>query len=130
MLGQVLHGAGASVSTRRTIYISSADSAEYPTETGSTVAPVYIQGALKVGANITATITQGRDNFVCRNSLLHLNTHSGKKILLVNGKPVYQLVVESTTTSVGGITGNFTAVDKTGLQQIRFKYLIQLLTKD
>ena len=29
-------------------------------------------------------------------------------------KPVYQLVAESTTTSVGGITGNFTAVDKTG----------------
>ena len=39
---------------------------------------------------------------------------AGKKILLVNGKPVYQLVAESTTTSVGGITGNFTAVDKTG----------------
>ena len=108
-------GAGASVSTRRTIYISSADSAEYPTETGSTVAPVYIQGALKVGANITATITQGRDNFVAAGTPAPSeHAAAGKKILLVNGKPVYQLVAESTTTSVGGITGNFTAVDKTG----------------
>ena len=99
---------GVASRTRKTIYISSADSTEHHSETDSTYAYVYVQGALKVGSNISAVVTQSRDDTTTANN------GAGRKRLLINGKPVYQLVAEVSTTTAGGIAGNYTAVDKTG----------------
>ena len=99
---------GVSSHARKTIYINTGDSTEFHGQTGSTYSYVYIQGALKTGSNISAVITQQRDNTTTAND------SAGRKILLVNGKPVYQLVAEASTTTVGGISGAYQAIDKTG----------------
>ena len=99
---------GAATRTRKTIYLNTGDSTEHHGQTGTTYSYVYVDGALQVGPNITAVITQSRDDTTTTND------GAGRKRLLVNGKPVYQLVAEASTTAVGGISGAYQAIDNTG----------------
>ena len=63
---------------------------------------MYVEGALKVGSNISAVVTQSRDD----EGTTATGDYAGRRRLLINGKPVYQLVAEASTTAVGGIAGN------------------------
>ena len=99
---------GVSAHARKTIYLNTGDSTEYHSITGSTHSYVYVQGALKVGSNVSAVITQQRDDTTTAND------SAGRKILLVNGKPVYQLVGEASSSTVGGISGDYQALTNAG----------------
>ena len=99
---------GASTRTRKTIYINTGDSTEHHAQTGTTYSYVYIDGALQVGSNVTATVTYSRDDTTTANN------GAGRKRLLINGKPVYQLVAETNTATVDGISGAYQAIDNTG----------------
>ena len=99
---------GVASSERKTIYLNTSDSTEHHSITGTTYSYVYVDGALQVNSNITAVVTQSRDDTTTAND------GAGRKRLLINGKPVYQLVAEASTTAVGGISGAYQAIDKTG----------------
>ena len=101
---------GTASSERKTIYINTGDTTEHHSITGSTYSYVYVEGALKVGSNISAVVTQSRDD----EGTTATGDYAGRKRLLINGKPVYQLVAEASTTAVGGIAGAYQAIDKTG----------------
>jgi hypothetical protein len=99
---------GVASSERKTIYLHTGDTTEHHAQTGTTYSYVYVDGALQVNSNITAVVTQSRDDTTT------LNAGAGRQRLLINGKPVYQLVAEASTVVVGGISGDYQGIDKTG----------------
>ena len=85
-------GGGSSISDLRTVYIYSGDSGSTHSYTGSSWPYVLVEGTLEVDSEITATITKG----------------SGDE-LLIDGKPAYQYIGDSSERQANGIFGSWSA---------------------
>ena len=88
---------GTATSEKRTIYYFAPDTTSSPTYTGGAWPYVMVQGQLSAGVGVTATLTKNSSG-----------------MLLVNGLPAYQYVVDSGSTTASGVSGAWPAMRADG----------------
>ena len=89
---------GTASSDKRTIYYFAFDTTSSPTYTGGDWPYVLVQGQLSSGAGVTATLTKNSSG-----------------MLLVNGRPAYQYVGDSGSTTASGVSGTWPAMRADGI---------------
>ena len=88
---------GTATSEKRTVYYFASDTTSSPTYTGGAWPYVIVQGQLSAGAEVTATLT--------KNSL---------GVLLVNGRPAYQYIGNSSSSTANAVSGTWPAMRADG----------------
>ena len=89
---------GTATSEKRTVYYFAPDTTSSPTYTGGDWPYVLVQGQLSSGAGVTATLTKNSSG-----------------MLLVNGRPAYQYVGDSGSTTASGVSGTWPAMRADGI---------------
>ncbi len=85
-------GGGSATSDKRTIYYYAPDTTSSPTYTytGGAWPYVIVQGQLSAGAEVTATLTKNSSG-----------------VLLVNGRPAYQYIGNSSSSTANAVSGTW-----------------------
>ncbi len=81
---------GTATSEKRTVYYFAPDSTSIPSYTGSAWPYVIVQGQLSAGAEVTATLTKNSSG-----------------VLLVNGRPAYQYIGNSSSSTANAVSGTW-----------------------
>jgi endonuclease/exonuclease/phosphatase family metal-dependent hydrolase len=84
---------GTATSEKRTVYYFASDTTSSPTYTGSAWPYVLVQGQLSAGAEVTATLTKNSSG-----------------VLLVNGRPAYQYIGNSSSSTANAVSGTWPAM--------------------
>ena len=88
---------GTATSEKRTIYYYAPDSSATPAYSGSAWPYVVVQGQLSAGAEVTATLTK-----------------NSAGVLLVNGRPAYQYIGNSSSSAANAVSGTWPAMRADG----------------
>jgi len=84
---------GTATSEKRTVYYFASDTTSSPTYTGGAWPYVIVQGQLSAGAEVTATLTKNSSG-----------------VLLVNGRPAYQYIGNSSSSTANAVSGTWPAM--------------------
>jgi len=90
-------GGGTATSDKRSIYYFAPDTTSSPTFSGSSWPYVIVQGQLSAGAGVTATLTKNSSG-----------------VLLVNGRPAYQYIGNSSSSTANAVSGTWPAMRADG----------------
>ena len=88
---------GTATSEKRTVYYFASDTTSSPTYTGGAWPYVIVQGQLSAGAEVTATLTKNSSG-----------------VLLVNGRPAYQYIGNSSSSTANAVSGTWPAMRADG----------------
>jgi len=88
---------GTATSEKRTVYYFAPDTTSSPTYTGGAWPYVIVQGQSSAGAEVTATLTKNSTG-----------------VLLVNGRPVYQYIGNSSSSTANAVSGTWPAMRDDG----------------
>ena len=88
---------GAATSAKRTVYYYASDTTSSPTYTGGAWPYVVVQGQLSAGAEVTATLTKNSSG-----------------VLLVSGRPAYQYIGNSSSSTANAVSGTWPAMRADG----------------
>jgi hypothetical protein len=88
---------GIATSEKRTIYYFAPDTTSSPTYTSGAWPYVIVQGQLSAGAEVTATLTK-----------------NSAGVLLVNGRPAYQYIGNSSSSTANAVSGTWPAMRADG----------------
>jgi endonuclease/exonuclease/phosphatase family metal-dependent hydrolase len=88
---------GTATSEKRTVYYFASDTTSTPTYKGGAWPYVIVQGQLSAGAEVTATLTKNSSG-----------------VLLVNGRPAYQYIGNSSSSTANAVSGTWPAMREDG----------------
>jgi len=88
---------GTATSDKRTVYYFASDTTSSPTYAGGAWPYVIVQGQLSAGAEVTATLTKNSSG-----------------VLLVNGRPAYQYIGNSSSSTANAVSGTWPAMKADG----------------
>jgi hypothetical protein len=88
---------GTATSEKRTVYYFAPDTTSSPTYAGGAWPYVIVQGQLSAGAEVTATLTKNSSG-----------------VLLVNGRPAYQYIGNSSSSTANAVSGTWPAMRADG----------------